>query len=211
MKKLLIALVVLSLTSFANASLFEISVNGDIVDETWIEVVPSGEITIDIHMLEPQFQGGDLRLLLSNTNAEIDATGYTYTDPIPTDVVPGAGYYAVVSPWEGAPSIVPEAPNPQSVLFTMGNLSNNTTGTDPTLGSYILLDNILVHCLGPGDVTLSLIAAGPVYYHDDTAGAFSTLYQAGTILDSIVIHQVPEPATLALLGLGGLFLRRRKK
>ncbi len=31
-----------------------------------------------------------------------------------------------------------------------------------------------------------------------------------TLVDSLVIHQ-PEPMTIALLGLGGLFLRRRKK
>ncbi len=30
------------------------------------------------------------------------------------------------------------------------------------------------------------------------------------IIDTITIHQVPEPITMALLGLGGLFLRRRK-
>ena len=30
------------------------------------------------------------------------------------------------------------------------------------------------------------------------------------MLDSATIHQVPEPMTMALLGLGGLFLRRRK-
>jgi hypothetical protein len=29
-------------------------------------------------------------------------------------------------------------------------------------------------------------------------------------LDRILIHQIPEPATIALLGLGGLLLRRRK-
>jgi hypothetical protein len=29
-------------------------------------------------------------------------------------------------------------------------------------------------------------------------------------LDRVVIHQIPEPATIALLGLGGLLLRRRK-
>jgi hypothetical protein len=28
--------------------------------------------------------------------------------------------------------------------------------------------------------------------------------------DTIIIHQIPEPMTIALLGLGGLFLRRRK-
>ena len=30
-------------------------------------------------------------------------------------------------------------------------------------------------------------------------------------LDTVTIHQVPEPATIALLGLGGLFLVRRRK
>jgi hypothetical protein len=32
----------------------------------------------------------------------------------------------------------------------------------------------------------------------------------GTLLDTLIIHQVPEPVTIALLGLGGLLLRRRR-
>jgi hypothetical protein len=38
------------------------------------------------------------------------------------------------------------------------------------------------------------------------------LYDPTTLapLDSVTIHQVPEPATIALLGLGGLLLRRRR-
>ena len=48
------------------------------------------------------------------------------------------------------------------------------------------------HCDGPGDVLVQL---------RDATGYI--------VLDSLVIHQ-PEPMTIALLGLGGLFLRRRK-
>lgn len=55
----------------------------------------------------------------------------------------------------------------------------------------MLVNEIDFHCDGPGDVTIALV-------NDD-----------GLVVDSQVIHQVPEPMTIALLGLGGLFLRRR--
>lgn len=49
-------------------------------------------------------------------------------------------------------------------------------------------------CEDEGDVTIDLYAA-----------------DGSTIIDTILIHQeIPEPVTMALLGLGGLFLRRRK-
>ena len=32
----------------------------------------------------------------------------------------------------------------------------------------------------------------------------------GNVVDTLTINQIPEPITMALLGLGGLFLRRRK-
>ena len=60
----------------------------------------------------------------------------------------------------------------------------------------MLADGILFHCEAIGDVTI-LLTDSPI------AGL-------GNVLDSQVIHQVPEPITFALLGLGGLFLRRRK-
>ncbi len=39
------------------------------------------------------------------------------------------------------------------------------------------------------------------------------LYDSGTLalLDSLIIHQIPEPMTLAFLALGGLLALRRRK
>lgn len=58
----------------------------------------------------------------------------------------------------------------------------------------ILFNEKLFYCTGTEDVTLTLIR------FDDESWA---------VYDQLIIHQ-PEPMTIALLGLGGLFLRRRK-
>jgi len=62
---------------------------------------------------------------------------------------------------------------------------------DPVAGTFLLFD---LHCDGPGDVVIQL--------WDDAMGYT-------TPADVLVIHQVPEPATLAILGLGALLLRRK--
>jgi len=81
------------------------------------------------------------------------------------------------------------------------NVTNPFTNVE--MGDYplpptvpIALDGLLVSgigftCTGVGDVNLML-------YDGEI-----------NLLDSIVISQVPEPITLALLGLGGLFIRRK--
>jgi hypothetical protein len=60
---------------------------------------------------------------------------------------------------------------------------------DPT---GLCIDGIIFHCLDDQEVTLTLLSGLDV------------------VLDTQIIHQTPEPVSIALLGLGGLFLRRRK-
>lgn len=55
-----------------------------------------------------------------------------------------------------------------------------------------VVGTIAIHCEGPGAVTI--VAFGP---------------DNGIEYSRVVIEQIPEPMTLGLLGLGGLFLRRR--
>ena len=49
------------------------------------------------------------------------------------------------------------------------------------------------HCDAEGDVMINLLASNWT-----------------TVLDTVTIHQIPEPMTMALLGVGALLLRRRK-
>ena len=61
---------------------------------------------------------------------------------------------------------------------------------DPDPGEYFLVDLECIKDLVDVQVILTLDGVGQV--------------------DSAIIHQVPEPMTIALLGLGGLLLRRRR-
>ena len=66
------------------------------------------------------------------------------------------------------------------------------SATDPYTGT--IIDGISFGCTHQGDVELVLLG-----FDEDFI-----------IFDTQVIHQVPEPATIALFGLSGLLLHRRK-
>ena len=76
--------------------------------------------------------------------------------------------------------------------FIQINALDNVTPFEGPLGGGVQFW-VELHCVGEGDVTVRLMA-------EDTT----------TVLDTIIVHQAPEPATMGLLALGGLFLRRRK-
>jgi hypothetical protein len=87
--------------------------------------------------------------------------------------------------------VVPTFPVENGVGFTF-------TFTGANIAASTIIDS-LVYTAGSyvGDVTITL------YGSQD--------YLDYTNLGSIVINQIPEPITMTLLGLGGLFLRRRSK
>jgi len=73
------------------------------------------------------------------------------------------------------------------------DVGSNAVPNDVVPGIQYSLD---LHCLGLSDFAGDVIIG---------------LYDSGeTPIQTMAITQVPEPMTLALLGLGGLFLRRRK-
>jgi hypothetical protein len=79
-----------------------------------------------------------------------------------------------------------------------------------------LMWDLVITCTGPGPVTIDLGIAGPSDYapwrgpnnNTDPLPAWQAM--TNDDLGDLIIHQVPEPMTIALLGLGGLLLRRRR-
>jgi hypothetical protein len=94
--------------------------------------------------------------------------------------------------------------NGDTVVYAMGDPMNGVfmdmsipAYPIPNLPAGTVIDQLVLtydSVVGVGAVTLTLVGA-------DTS----------TLFDTVVINQIPEPMTMCLLGLGGLFLRRRSK
>ena len=172
MKKLLVLMLVLGLTSVAGAVLTDISisVNGEITaSEIWIS--PSDTVVIDIHSAVANEMG----LAYINFNLAGAGTLYTLSGARVTDNAGDQGGY--VGPYDYD-------------VYREFELTVADTGGIIVAGTMFEVD---LHCEGLGDVFVEL-QEGVGY----------------TVVDTLTIHQIPEPMTVALLGLGGLFLRRRK-
>jgi hypothetical protein len=235
MKKLLALLLVLGMASMSQAA-FVLSVGGEPAPDEITLLGPSSTLELDIHLLADNmlFNGGDLAIQLSNAQGTLNYSGLTF--PKATTVTkgmnPGIWILHDDQGLAGGYATVPGLSNPQNVVITGGditvNAKNNSVDEGPWNGGYIpkvfansypiLMQGLMFHCEEPTDVTISLLAAGQGITRldfDFQTGALlgqTTLYPAGTVLDSIVVHQViPEPMTMSLLGLGGLALLRRRR
>jgi hypothetical protein len=187
MKKMLVFMLVLGLASSANAITIQISVGGDPDPiDSQITIAVSDELVLDVH--SPSGHDG---------TAADDIYWAMIVDPMDGSISGGAvtagapDGSSVLTPsvQTGWPTFGVPAPEdgPWGAIASYGN------AFDP--GTYI--DDLIFHCAREGDAIVKL-------YQRTGDGTV-------TVADSLVIHQIPEPMTIALLGLGGLALLRRRK
>ncbi|UCG48087.1 MAG: PEP-CTERM sorting domain-containing protein [Phycisphaerales bacterium] len=198
MKKLFVLMLVVSLATAASAGL-KISVNG-VVDpaETEVTLKVGETAVIDIwgDGDTPSPESGWLTVqgpgLIAGGEMLYAADGglsyYQDLEQMADELgMPAAELLAVM-----ATSL--EVPDAVDVSYSV--LADSKVPARALEGT--LVDGIGFTCTDLGDVILTLFSG-----NDLTNGVV-------TVLDTQVIHQIPEPMTVALLGLGGLFLRRRK-
>jgi hypothetical protein len=184
MRKLLILMVVFGVASAANAAL-KISVNGNPdPQDTQYYLDGSKTIKIDVWTTTDIMPGIGERAgwaIVTGPKAQLTGGRALLDDPSVVIYPDAAG--------AGVPGLKMGENGPWGSLF-LSLLPSIPAGT-------VIFDEIILHCSGgAGDQLIRLIGT-------DWAGH--------DVVDSVIIHQIPEPMTVALLGLGGLFLLRRRK
>ena len=188
MKKLLVLMLVLGMASAANALVVQISAGGDpepIDSEIWL--MPSETIVLDIVCTS----GHD-------STAADDQFWALVVDP----------QYGTIT---GGVCCMPPAPS-------MSALYGPSIQTDWP-GFVQLPDDGPWGCIAsaPGEAAPPGIYFDEFIFHCEEVGdAIIQLWTSPdgvtmTLQDTLIIHQIPEPATMLLLGLGGLALLRRRK
>jgi len=186
MKNVLIVFTVLAMATVANAGLL-LSVNGVVNPETsTINLKPSETAVIDIHGANNVVGTTVTAWLAVQGLGTLDAGAPTFTwanSTVANIRMPALGDVQAFLATVGFPGV--------GDVVTTDIMDTVEPFTAP---NGLLIDGLIFHCVGqPGDVVLTLFDAADL-----------------SVLSTVTIHQIPEPITFALLGLGGLFLRRRK-
>ena len=180
MKKFVVLMLVFGVASLASATL-QISVDGDPEPiDSQININPSDELILDIWTDAPITPGQGEGYWA----LVVDSAAGTICGGVVVNGAPDAKIYP------DATALAAFSNPPDNGVFgaiTLSSLPEIAVGT--------IYDQILFHCIGPEDAVIRLYA--------------DALTATPILVDEVTIHQ-PEPMTMALLGLGGLFLRRRK-
>ena len=204
MKKLVLLLMVLGLATGAYALTgIELSVNGAIDG--------AGNVT-EIH----DFLVCDFLEIDIHGPAALDWMGYIFIRD--ADATPGG------AGGEWGDDIGPFLPLCSSYYFdgALEGYPGYPDIMDPNAGDTASVNRAEVPTFGYGYEVTAAQGEGDVpggeqfrflFHCCEEVDVYIDLWDAGDLTgpqDTILIHQIPEPATLVLLGLGGLFLRRRK-
>ena len=192
MKKILVVFTLLAMASVANAG-FLISVNGVVnPPDSDIKLLPSEHAVIDIQATVNGASVSDMWLLMQGDLGTMTGGQKVFGNAaFPSQFTRRAAGHSDI---DFLNTYYPGTTVAYHVIVTGGFNDDD----DPIpVDNVKIVDLIDFHCEAVGDVTLILVAVPP-------AGGL------GEVWDRQVIHQIPEPITFALLGLGGLFLRRRK-
>jgi hypothetical protein len=197
MRKLLFLFAVLAMTSVASAQLITLqisSLNGEPIAPTdYIEVGESDWVNFDIIYV----QDGAMNLMSLDAIVSVAGLGSLNGQ----EIVPAPG--GLTWPYnEGFNNTLELEPGVAYEVATGSFMAGMSDG--------ILIDHFLVHCDQGDPENDVIISVGPGF----TWGG--TIYIDGvTPYDgawgSVTMRNTPEPMTIALLGLGGLALLRRRK
>jgi len=200
MKKFVIVMLVLAMASMANGKMLYYTCPGLTWNATnsWYDVSPNVSITINVRgdydaasfgvgaVKITATQGGDFSsVAIGTVNALFDAARSGGT------IRSGASYGVYITGISGSKNITSPLVPADSMFYTF----SLTTGS--TVGDKIYIDDYQGTVWGgaPRQTTVD----GTQY---DSVNGMAAI--------TLTIPVIPEPMTVLLLGLGGLFLRRRK-
>jgi len=187
MRKMLILMLILGAGSIASAMSLQISVNGDAnVTPKPITLSPSQNAELDIWTPDGYIPGGPDDyywglVVLNNYEGTITLDSGQCLMPPAPDLA----------------SMLAAADNDEFFPGSGGTYGCIMSGSGLTAPAGIYFDEIIFHCDSPHDVTLQLWVTLDF-------GTFN-------LADQVIIQQIPEPATMVLLSLGGLLFRKRGK